>query len=202
MLIGYLSGRSPTDSADIVAAFRQGLNEAGFVDHENVMIEFRFAEGDFDRLPVLAADLVRRQVNILVATGGSISVVKAKPVVPATIPIVFAMGGDPVKLGIVASLNRPGDNITGVSFLINGLAAKAVELLHDLVPNAAVIGFLINPKDANAASDMEEAQAAADTLRLKTVVAHASTESEIAPGKAVAARVRRTATQSRFPERR
>jgi putative ABC transport system substrate-binding protein len=201
-VIGYLSGRSPTDSADIVAAFRQGLNEAGFVDHENVMIEFRFAEGDFDRLPVLAADLVRRQVNILVATGGSISVVKAKPVVPATIPIVFAMGGDPVKLGIVASLNRPGDNITGVSFLINGLAAKAVELLHDLVPNAAVIGFLINPKDANAASDMEEAQAAADTLRLKTVVAHASTESEIAPGKAVAARVRRTATQSRFPEYR
>jgi putative ABC transport system substrate-binding protein len=178
-VIGYLSGRSPTDSADIVAAFRQGLNEAGFVDQENVIIESRFAEGDFDRLPMLAADLVRRQVNVLVATGGSVSVVKAKPVVPATIPIVFAMGGDPVKLGVVASLNRPGDNITGVSFLINGLAAKAVELLHELVPKAAVIGFLINPKDANAASDMEEAQAAADKFRLKAVLAQASTESQI-----------------------
>jgi len=178
-VIGYLSGRSPTDSVDIVAAFRQGLKEAGFIDQENVMIESRFAEGDFDRLSVLAADLVRRQVNVLVATGGSIAVVKAKPVVPATIPIVFAMGGDPVKLGVVASLNRPGANITGVSFLVNGLAAKAVELLHELVPKAAVIGLLINPKDANAASDTEEAQTAADSFGLKAVLAQASTEYEI-----------------------
>jgi putative ABC transport system substrate-binding protein len=178
-VIGYLSGRSPTDSADIVAAFRQGLNEAGFVEQENVIIESRFAAGDFDRLPALAADLVRRQVNILVATGGSISIVKAKPVVPATMPIVFAMGGDPVKLGVVASLNRPGANITGVSFLVNGLAAKAVELLHELVPKVAVIGLLINPKDANAASDIEEAKVAADKFRLITVLAQASTESEI-----------------------
>jgi len=178
-VIGYLSSRSPADSADIVAAFRQGLNETGFVEEQNVIIESRFAEGNFDRLPALAADLVRRRVNVFVATGGTVSVVKAKPVVPATIPMVFAMGGDPVRLGVVASLNRPGDNITGVSFLINGLAGKLVELLHELVPKATVIGLLINPKDANAESDTREAQAAADTLGLKSVLAKASTESEI-----------------------
>jgi putative ABC transport system substrate-binding protein len=178
-VIGYLSSRSPADSAHIVAAFRQGLNESGFVDNQNVMIESRFAEGNFDRLPGLAVDLVRRQVNVLVATGGTVSVVKAKPVVPATIPIVFAMGGDPVQLGIVASLNRPGGNITGVSFLVNGLAAKEIELLHELVPRAAIIGVLVNPKDPNAESDAREAQAAADTLGQKLVVVRASTESEI-----------------------
>ena len=178
-VIGYLSSRSPTDSAHIVAAFRQGLNEAGFVDKQNVVIEFRFAEGNFDRLPALAADLVLRQVNVLVATGGTVSVIKAKPVVPATIPVVFAMGGDPVKLGVVASLNRPGGNITGVSFLVNGLAAKSVELLHELVPKAEVIGCLTNPKDPNAPSDTREAQVAADALGQKLVVAKASTESEI-----------------------
>ena len=135
-MIGYLSSRSPSESAHIVAAFRQGLKEVGFVEGQNVAIESRFAEGHFDRLPELAAELVRRQVNVLVATGGTVSVVKAKPVVPATIPIVFAMGGDPVKLGVVASLAQPGGNITGVSFLVNELAAKTVELLHELLPNA------------------------------------------------------------------
>ena len=178
-VIGYLSSRSPGNSANIVAAFREGLAEAGFIDEQNVLIESRFAEGDFERLPTLAAELVRRQVNVLVATGGTVSVVKAKPVVPPTIPVVFAMGGDPIKLGIVASLNRPGDNITGVSFLINGLAPKVIELLHQLVPKAGVIGLLIDPKDPNSASDTREAQIAADTLGLKTVLAKASTEGEI-----------------------
>ena len=178
-VIGYLSSRSPTESADIVAAFHQGLREAGFVDKQNVLIESRFAEGHFDRLPELAADLVRRRVDVIVATGGTVSVVKAKPVVPATIPIVFAMGGDPVKLGVVASLNRPGDNITGVSFLINRLAGKMVEFLHDMVPKAAVIGFLVNPKDPNADSDTREVQAAADVFGQKLVVAKASTVGEI-----------------------
>jgi putative ABC transport system substrate-binding protein len=162
-----------------VAAFRQGLQEAGFVDGQNVVIESRFAEGNFDRLPALAADLVRRQVHVLVATGGTVSVVKAKPVVPTTIPIVFAMGGDPVNLGVVASLARPGGNITGVSFLVNELAAKSVEMLHELVPKATVIGFLVNPNDPNAESDMTGARTAADAFRLKLVVAKASTESEI-----------------------
>jgi ABC-type uncharacterized transport system substrate-binding protein len=115
-VIGYLSQRSSTDSASIVAAFRQGLKEEGYVEGQNVAIEFRYAEGQIDRVPALASDLVRRKVSVFVATGGTGSVVKAKPIVPRTIPIVFAMGGDPVKLGVVASLARPGDNITGVSF--------------------------------------------------------------------------------------
>ncbi len=178
-VIGYLSSRSPNESAHIVAAFRQGLQEAGFVEGQNVAIESRFAEGNFDRLPALAAELVRRQVHVLVATGGTVSVVKAKPVVPATIPIVFAMGGDPVKLGVVASLARPGGHITGVSFLVNELAAKTVELLHELVPKAAVIGFLVNPNDPNAESDTRGAQTAADTFRLRLVVAQASNANEI-----------------------
>jgi len=178
-VIGYLSSRSPSESAHIVAAFRQGLKEAGFVEGQNVAIESRFAEGHFERLPALAAELVRRQVNVLVATGGTVSVVKAKPVVPATIPIVFAMGGDPVKLGVVASLARPGGNITGVSFLVNELAAKTVELLHELVPKATVIGFLVNPNDPNAESDMRGAQTATDAFGLHLVVAKASTASEI-----------------------
>jgi putative tryptophan/tyrosine transport system substrate-binding protein len=186
-VIGYLSQRSPTDSASIVATFRQGLKDEGYVEGQNVAIEFRFAEGQIDRLPALASDLVRREVNVFVATGGTGSVVKAKPVVPKTIPIVFAMGGDPVKLGIVASLARPGDNITGVSFLINELAAKEVELLHELVPKAAAIGFLANPRDPNTESDTIEAQAAADALGHELVVVKASTESEIDPAFAALA---------------
>src|SRR5215468_3877519 len=160
-VIGYLSQRSPTDSASIVAAFRQGLKEAGFVEGQNVAIEYRFAEGHIDRVPALASELVLRGVTVFVATGGTGSVVKAKPVVPQTIPIAFAMGGDPVKLGVVASLARPGDTITGVSFLLSDLAAKEVELLHELVPQAAVLGLLANPKDPNYASDTKDAQAAA-----------------------------------------
>src|SRR5262252_4751327 len=152
-VIGYLSQRSPTDSASIVAAFRQGLQEEGFVEGQNVAIDYRFAEGQVDRVPALARELVRRGVTVFVATGGTGSVVKAKPVVPQTIPIVFAMGGDPIKLGVVASLARPGDTITGVSFLLSDLAAKEVELLHELVPKAAVLGLLANPKDPNYASD-------------------------------------------------
>jgi putative tryptophan/tyrosine transport system substrate-binding protein len=130
-------------------------------------------------LPSLAADLVAGNVNVLVATGGTVSVVKAKAVVPRTIPIVFAMGGDPVKLGVVASLNRPGDNVTGVAFLVNGLASKQMELLHSLLPTTGVIGFLINPKDPNAETDSKDAQTAASLLGLKLVVGAANSESEI-----------------------
>jgi putative ABC transport system substrate-binding protein len=178
-VIGYLSSRAASASSDIVAAFRQGLREAGFVDGQNVLIESRFAEGNSDRLPELAADLIRRQISVFVATGGTVTAVKAKPMIPATIPMVFAMGGDPVALGLVASLNRPGDNITGVTFLVNGLAAKEVELLHELVPKAAIIGFLVNPKDPNAEPDTRDAQAAAGVFGQKLVVAEASTESEL-----------------------
>src|ERR1700674_3490623 len=186
-VIGYLNGRSRIDSAYFVAAFHQGLREAGFVDKQNVLIESRFAEGHFDRLPELAADLVRRRVDVIVATGGTVSVVKAKPVVPATIPIVFAMGGDPVKLGVVASLNRPGDNITGVCFLLSELRAKQVELLHELVPQAAEIGFLGNPRDPTYEDVARDAQAAAAALGHKLVIVKASTANEIDPAFAALA---------------
>jgi len=189
-VIGYLSQRSPTDSASIVAAFRQGLNEMGYVEGQNVAIEFRYAEGQIDRLPALASDLVRRNVNVFVATGGTGSVVKAKPVVPRTIPIVFAMGGDPVKLGVVASLARPGDNITGVSFLLSELPGKEVELLHELVPKAAEIGYLVNPRDPLSEGDIKGAQAAADALGHRLVIVTASTASEIDPAFAALARRR------------
>jgi putative ABC transport system substrate-binding protein len=178
-VIGYINSRSPSDSADIVATFRQGLKEAGFVDGQNVMIRSRFAESDFARLPDLAADLAQDRVDVLVATGGTVSVVKVKPVVPQTIPIVFAMGGDPVKLGVVASLNRPEANITGVAFLVNGLASKQIELLHALVPKAAVMAFLVNPKDPNAQTDISDARAAASSLGQKLVIGEASTKSEL-----------------------
>jgi putative ABC transport system substrate-binding protein len=180
-VIGYLSQRSPTDSASIVAAFRQGLKEEGYVEGQNVAIESRFAEGQIDRLPGLASDLVRHGVSLFVATGGTGSVVKARPVVPHAIPIVFAMGGDPVKLGIVESLARPGDNITGVCFLLSELAAKEVEFLHELVPKGAVIGFLVDLNDPVTESDTQNAQAAANALGHKLVVVKASSASEIPP---------------------
>jgi ABC-type uncharacterized transport system substrate-binding protein len=178
-LIGYLSGRSPAQSARIVAAFNQGLKDAGFVKSQNVSIESRFADGDFDRLPTLTSELVRRGVDVLVATGGNVTVVKARPVVPATIPIVFAMGGDPVKLGVVASLNKPGGNITGVSFLVNQLEVKEIELLHELVPNASTIGFLVNPNNPSLDLDMKGAKESADAFGRRLVVLKASTEGEI-----------------------
>jgi putative tryptophan/tyrosine transport system substrate-binding protein len=186
-VIGYLSQRSPTDSASIVGAFRQGLKDEGYVEGQNVAIESRFAEGQINRLPALASDLVRHGLSVFVATGGTGSVVEARPVVPHTISIVFAMGGDPVKLGIVASLARPGDNITGVCFLLSELAAKEVEFLHELVPKAAVIGFLVDPNDPVTDSDTKSAQAAANALGHKLVIVKASSKSEIAPAFAALA---------------
>jgi len=177
-VIGYLSSRSPSDSADIVTAFHRGLKEAGYVEGQNVAIESRFAEGHMERLPTLAADLVNRQVKVLVATGGTSSVVAAKAAT-TTIPIVFVMGGDPVKLGVVASLARPAGNITGVTFMANGLVAKEVQLLHELVPKADLIAFLVNPNDPNAESDVEQAKKAADTLQQKLLVVKAGTQSDI-----------------------
>jgi putative ABC transport system substrate-binding protein len=171
----------------IVAAFRQGLKEQGYVEGQNVAIESRFAEGQVDRLQAMASDLVRHGVSVFVATGGAASVVKARPVVPHTIPIVFAMGGDPVKLGIVASLARPSDNITGVAFLLSELAQKQVELLHELVAKAAVIGFLVDPTDPVTESDTKNAQAAANTLGHELVIVKASRADEIAPAIAILA---------------
>jgi putative ABC transport system substrate-binding protein len=143
-VIGFMSGRSAPDSAHLVAAFREGLGEAGFVDGQNVIIEFRWADGQYDRLPALAAELVSRPVAVLVGVGGEPSAIAAKRAT-STIPIVFGMGGDPVKAGLVGSFNRPGANLTGYTLLTNEMESKRVGLLRELVPGVALIGVLLNP---------------------------------------------------------
>jgi putative ABC transport system substrate-binding protein len=180
-VIGYLSTRSASDSAHIVSAFRRGLRDAGFEEGHNVAIEARFADGNYDRLQMLAADLVRRQVSVFVATGGTSSSVVAKPLVPATMPMVFAMGGDPVTLGIVESLARPGGNVTGIAFLVNALSAKHIQLLQELAPTAKMMGFLVNPSDPNLVSDMKQAQEAAGLLGHELIIVNARTEADLEP---------------------
>jgi putative ABC transport system substrate-binding protein len=138
-VIGFMSGRSPEDSAHLVAAFRQGLGEAGFVEGQNIAIEYRWGLGQYDRMPVLAADLVNRGVAVLVGVGGDVSGLAAKQAT-STIPVVFGSGSDPVKAGLVESLSRPGGNATGYSLLTNEMEPKRLGMLHDLVPGAAVIG--------------------------------------------------------------
>jgi putative ABC transport system substrate-binding protein len=167
------------ESASIAAAFRQGLSETGYTEGRNVAIEYRLADGQYDRLPELAADLVRRKVAVIAANVGAGAVLAAKAVT-AAIPIVFFYGGDPVKDGLVASFSRPGGNVTGVTFLSSVLAAKRLERLHDVLPSATVIGVLVNPSNPSAESDLIETQAAARVLGLQLVVLKASSESEIA----------------------
>ena len=175
-VIGFLSTVSPEQYAPFVAAFRQGLNDAGYVEGRNVAIEFRWAEGQNDRLPALAADLVRRQVTAIFANGPSISAAMAAT---AVIPIVFSTGADPVQLGFVASLNRPGGNVTGVTFLVNTIGAKRLELLHELVPAATLVGFLVDPTNPASEAETRDMQIVADTLGRKLLVVKASTESEL-----------------------
>jgi putative ABC transport system substrate-binding protein len=176
-IIGFLNGASAAGYAPMVAAFRRGLKELGYVEGQNVAIEFRWAEGQYDRLPALATDLVRRQATVIAAT--STPAAQAAKAVTSTTPIVFTTGADPVELGLVASLNRPGGNVTGVSFLVNELTAKQLEVLHQTIPREGLIGFLVNPAFANAASQMREAQNAAHALGHQLVVLTARTESEI-----------------------
>jgi putative tryptophan/tyrosine transport system substrate-binding protein len=178
-VIGFLSGQSPTEFAPYMAAFQQGLKEDGFVEGQNVKIEYRWAEGQYDRLPALAADLVRREVAVIAATGGTVSVLAAKAAT-TTIPIVFTTGADPVKIGLVTNLNRPSGSITGASFFTNPLAAKRLELLREFVPNATLIAFLVNPNSPNAGPDVTEAQDAARSLGLQLLVVRAGTERELA----------------------
>src|SRR4051812_42697464 len=141
-IVGFLSGRSPAESATVVAAFRKGLSEAGYAEPQNVTIEFRWAEGQLDRLPELARELVHRPVDVIAALGESGSAAKAATI---SIPIVFGSGGDPVETGLVASLNRPGGNATGATFLTAGLGAKRLGLLRQLVAGAEVVALLVNP---------------------------------------------------------
>jgi putative ABC transport system substrate-binding protein len=176
-VVGVLDLNSAAASARSVAAFRQGLNETGFVDGRNVTIEYRWAEAQYDRLPALAIDLVSRRVSVIFAMGNA----AAQMVKPASssIPIVFSVGGDPVQLGLVSSINRPGGNMTGVSFITTAIVAKMLEMLHEAVPKAAIIAALVNPANPNSVSDAREAQDAARFLGLQLHVLNASTEREI-----------------------
>jgi putative ABC transport system substrate-binding protein len=180
-VIGFLNSGSPDSFAPQLAGFRQGLHEVGYIEGQNVTIEFRWAKSQYDRLAGLAADLVHRQVAVIVATGGAVSGLAAKSVT-TTIPIVFTTGSDPVQLGLVKSVNRPGGNITGVSLFTSTLAAKRLELLHEVVPAARVIALLVNPASPNSEPDTRAVQAAAPAMGLQIVVlkAHNGTEIEAA----------------------
>ncbi|MFZ0851764.1 MAG: ABC transporter substrate-binding protein, partial [Hyphomicrobiaceae bacterium] len=159
-VIGVLSGRSFDDSKEFVTAFGQGLNKAGLFEHQNVAIEYRWAENHVDRLPALAAELVRRQVAVILAVGGAPPAQSAKAAT-SNIPVVFIIGGDPVKLGLVASLNRPGDNVTGMTILSGALTAKRLELLRELRPQASV-ACLVNPSSPEAETQLADIREAAN----------------------------------------
>ena len=178
-VIGFLNATSPDVVVERVRGFRQGLKEAGYVEGENVLIEYRWAEGHFDRLAVLATDLVRRQVILIVSTGGAASALAAKAAT-AKIPIVFSIAEDPTRLGLVASLARPGGNVTGVNFFSGELAPKRLELLRLLVPGAARVAVLVNPANApNTEITLKDVQAAAASIGLDVQVVRASNSSEI-----------------------
>jgi len=177
-VIGFLSSRSPAESSHLVAAFRAGLQAGGYVEGQNVAIEYRWAEGQYDRLPALAVDLVRRGVAVLATTGGEPSALAAKAAT-STIPIVFTVGGDPVKIGLVASLNRPGGNATGVSLLTTVPEAKRLGLLYELVPNAALIGVLINPSYHGAEAQSREVQDAARAIDRRIEIATAGNDRQL-----------------------
>jgi putative tryptophan/tyrosine transport system substrate-binding protein len=174
-LIGYLGPESPAVFASRVRAFRQGLGETGYAEGRNVAIEFRWAEGQHNRLPALAADLVARQAAVIVAPGGAPGGLAAKSAT-TTIPIVFEMGADPVAIGLVDNLNRPGGNLTGVSSLNVQVTPKRLEILHEVVPAAAEIAVLVNPTSPTTDSQLRNLQAAARALGLQLHVLHASTE--------------------------
>jgi len=178
-VVGFLS----TNSADavrpkFVPAFVRGLSEGGFIDGKNVTVEYRWASGQYDRLPEQTAELIRRPVNVIVAVGGTGSALAAKAAT-TTIPIIFNLGSDPVKLGLVASLNRPGGNITGVSYLADTLVPKLLETLHEAVPGATVIAVINNPNFPDSENNLHAIQAAARTLGRKLVVLNTATDDEI-----------------------
>jgi putative tryptophan/tyrosine transport system substrate-binding protein len=177
-LIGFLSSRSLNDSRHLVDAFRAGLQASGYIEAQNVAVEYRWAEGQYDRLPALAAELVRSRVAVLVTTGGEPSVLAAKAAT-SSIPIVFTTGGDPVKMGLVASLSRPGGNATGVSLLTTAPEAKRLSILHELAPRAGVVGVLIDPNYQQAEDQAREVQEAAKALNLQIEIAHAGKDQEL-----------------------
>jgi putative ABC transport system substrate-binding protein len=178
-VIGYLSARTPADSVEVLADFHQGLAETGFIEGQNVAIEYRWLEGHYDRLQAMVADLVRRRVAIIAIPNTTASVLAAKAATQ-TIPIVFNIGSDPVAMGLVASLSRPGNNVTGVAMLQTAVTAKRVELLHELVPTARSIAILVNPGNPGFAdADAKEAHQAARALGVNLLVLNANNSSEI-----------------------
>jgi putative ABC transport system substrate-binding protein len=190
--IGFLNSGSPNERAHLVDAFRRGLKEGGYVDGKDIAIEYRWAEGSYERLPGLARELVERKVAVIVATGGNMPALAAKSAT-STIPIVFTGGVDPVKLGLVASLSRPGGNVTGVANISASLQAKRLQLLREIVPGAAKIVYLVNPKGAAANTFVKEIEAAAESMGAKIEVLSASSESEIDAGFAAMKKIRANA---------
>src|SRR5262245_53559271 len=177
-VVGFLSAGTPDAAAGELAAFHQGLREAGYVEGRNVTIDYRWSGLQHDLMLALTADLVRRKVAVIHASGGT-AVAKAAKAATSGIPVVFVTGGDPIRLGLVGSLNRPGDNVTGITFFSNVLAAKRLTLLRDLVPSAATITVLMNPTNANADVELDEMQMAAGTLGLQLQLLRAANEREI-----------------------
>jgi putative tryptophan/tyrosine transport system substrate-binding protein len=178
-VIGFLSTRALGEDTHLLAAFHEGLKETGFVDRQNVVIAYRLAGNEYDRLPALAADLVRRGVAVIAAVGSPCA--PAAKAATATIPIVFSVGNDPVVAGLVASLNRPGGNLTGVTLLGVELEPKRLELLRELIPMATIIAALVNPNSPAAETQSKEMQASARKLRMEIHVLNASSERDFAP---------------------
>jgi putative tryptophan/tyrosine transport system substrate-binding protein len=177
-VIGFLSSLARTDLTHVMPAFQEGLGRAGFIDGHNVAIEYRWADSDYLRLPALAADLVTRKVAIIAAISGTPAALAAKAAT-ATVPIVFAMGSDPVAFGLVASINRPGGNITGATFFTAGLGPKRLELLHELIPSAKKIAVLVNRDNPPGAADLTNVEVAARTIGLEAKILDASSGHEI-----------------------
>jgi putative tryptophan/tyrosine transport system substrate-binding protein len=177
-VVGFLGAPSAAPYARYVAAVHQGLKEVGYIEHQNVAMEYRWADGQYDRLPVLAADLVSRRVGVIVPVGGAPAVLAAKAAT-SSIPIVFNLGADPIQLGLVASLNRPGGNITGVAMMTLEIETKRLELLHELAPPSAPIAILINPSNAQAQGQEREIQRAASVIGRRVLVLSAGNEDEI-----------------------
>src|SRR5262249_47345926 len=188
-VIGFLSRRSPGESASVVEAFRRGLSDAGYVEGQNVVIEFRWADGQYDRLPDMASELVSRQVALIIAAGGDRPALAVK-VATSTIPIVFTGSDFPVKIGLVASLNRPGGNVTGASLFTAELEAKKLTLLHELVPKARLLAVLVNPTNPSAETAIEDVQRAARAIARRILFLKASSERDITSAFETAARQR------------